>query len=253
MPISQKAYFIKLLAKTRRPEGRTLAKIGNPPRGVWRASRSAFVMEGRRVVCLRGVFKHQGLQPRELARVELDDQVRVDLDRDVLGARGDEQLALESLDIDLQVFGNRAVAPLDGFDEHGNGAAFVANADGLPRPDDEGRDVDLLAVNEEVAMADELAGGKDAWGEAHAIDHVVETPLEHLQEVVAGDAGELLGAGEGVAELALEQAVGHAKFLLFKQVAGVVGHFPATATTAAGAFHAGCVGFLLGGTLGVIP
>jgi len=50
------------------------------------------------------------------------------------------------------------------------------------------RDVDLVAVNADVAVIDELAGGRAALGEAEEVNDAVETGLEELQEALAGDA-----------------------------------------------------------------
>ena len=52
----------------------------------------------------------------------------------------------------------------------------------------ERRDVDFAAVHQQMAVADELARLAAAGSEAHAIDHVVQPPLERVQHVFAGDA-----------------------------------------------------------------
>ena len=54
-------------------------------------------------------------------------------------------------------------------------------------------------------MADQLARLRAAGAEAHAIDHVVQTALQRVQHVVAGDAFHADGLLEQIAELAFEQ------------------------------------------------
>ena len=77
-----------------------------------------------------------------------------------------------------------------------------------------------MAVDPDVAVADQLAGGGAALGEAEKVDHAVEAGLEELQETLAGDAALALGGLEGLAELALEQAVDVAELLLLVQADG---------------------------------
>ena len=51
-----------------------------------------------------------------------------------------------------------------------------------------GWDVDLLAVDANVTMADQLSGLCPGSTETEVIDDVVETPLERDEQVLAGDA-----------------------------------------------------------------
>ena len=83
------------------------------------------------------------------------------------------------------------------------------------------RDVDLVAVDADVAVVDELAGRGAALREAEEIDGAVEARLQELEEALAGDTALFLGDLEGAAELALEQAVDEAELLLFVQADGV--------------------------------
>ena len=55
--------------------------------------------------------------------------------------------------------------------------AFFAHGDDVPGLDGVGRNVHLLAVDEDGAVADELAGFRARRAEAHAVDDVVETAL----------------------------------------------------------------------------
>jgi hypothetical protein len=67
------------------------------------------------------------------------------------------------------------------------------------------RDVDLLAVDREVAVANELARLGVIAGEAHAVDGVVEAALEELDQHLARDALHAGGLVVVAAELALER------------------------------------------------
>src|SRR5579883_499873 len=67
-------------------------------------------------------------------------------------------------------------------------------------------------------MADQLAGLVAAGTEAHAVDDVVETAFEGVQEMFAGDALSSEGFFEQVAELAFEQAVVAAGALFFAEL-----------------------------------
>ncbi len=59
-----------------------------------------------------------------------------------------------------------------------------------------------MAVDQQMTVADQLARLAAAGPEAHAIDHIVETPLERIQHIVAGNALGAKGALKQVAELA---------------------------------------------------
>ncbi len=68
-------------------------------------------------------------------------------------------------------------------------------------------DVQLVAIDPDMAVIDELAGGSAALRETEKIYRAVEAGLKQLQEAFAGDAALALGDFENAAELALEQTV----------------------------------------------
>src|SRR3546814_1886 len=98
----------------------------------------------------------------------------------------------------------------------------------------EGRDVDLLAVDLEVAVHDELTGMATRAGEAGTVDHVVEAALEELQQVVTGLAGATRCLDVVVVELLLEDAVGDARLLLLVKLSAVLALLDTRATVLAG-------------------
>ena len=78
-------------------------------------------------------------------------------------------------------------------------------------------------------MADELARLRARGGEAEAVDDVVETRLEHPQQLLARDAGAAGRLLVVVAELLLEQAVVAARLLLLAQLQQVLALLDAAA------------------------
>jgi len=72
-------------------------------------------------------------------------------------------------------------------------------------------------------VRDQLTGSRTGHSEAHAVDDVVQTGFQQLQQVLAGVA--LLGRGllVVVAELTLQQTVDTLDLLLFTQLGSVVG------------------------------
>ena len=125
-------------------------------------------------------------------------------------------------------------------------AADLADLDLVARLELVRRDVGRDAVDGEVAVGDELAGGRARRREAHPVDDVVEARLERAQQVLAGHAGAVLGGDEVVAELALEHAVGLADLLLLAQLQPVLADLAAADAVLAGRRRAALEGALLG-------
>jgi hypothetical protein len=71
-------------------------------------------------------------------------------------------------------------------DERGHLQRLLAHVDDVVLRHLERRDVDLLAVDEEVAVVDQLPGVTTRPGEAGAVDDVVQAALEQLEQVVTG-------------------------------------------------------------------
>src|SRR5579884_2869018 len=102
-------------------------------------------------------------------------------------------------------------------------AALRPHRDLVPRLDQEGRDVGLPPVDDEVPVPDELPRLLARVGEAEAVDDVVEAALENLQQVVARHATPPHGLGEVLVELRLHHAVEAADLLLLPQLQAVLG------------------------------
>src|SRR5206468_2547310 len=101
------------------------------------------------------------------------------------------------------------------------------------------------AVDVEVAVTDELPGLRPRGREAQPVDHVVESHLEHPQQVLAGHPRAAGGALVVEPELLLEQPVIPARLLLLAQLQQVLGLLDAPAAVLAGRVAAALDGALL--------
>lgn len=85
-------------------------------------------------------------------------------------------------------------------------SAAIATA--WPYRDEAGRDRHAPTVDLDVTVRDELARLRPRRGQTEAVDHVVETPLEQPEQVVADELAALAGRRVDIAaELALANAV----------------------------------------------
>ena len=107
-------------------------------------------------------------------------------------------------------------------------------------------DVDAAAVDEPVAVADQLARLPARGSEAETHEHVVEPPLEQPQQVLAGDARLAGGLLVVAAELLLEQLVVAPGLLLLAQLLPVLRLAHAPAPVLAGRVGAALDAALLG-------
>src|SRR3954449_4670500 len=176
-----------------------------------------------------------------LLGVVLDDQLLLDREVDLGPDR-------ELVDEDPHPRGNgleprgddTLAVGLTSHDERGHLQRRLAHVDHVVLGHLERRDVDLATVHAEVTMRDELTGVATRAGEPGAVDHVVETALEQLQQVVTGLAGTARGLFVVVVELLLHHAVGEAGLLLLLQLVAVLALLDART-----AVLAGCIGTLL--------
>ena len=95
-------------------------------------------------------------------------------------------------------------------------------------------DVDLAAVDGEVAVADELTRLGAAHREAQTVNDVVQTALEDGEQVLTGLALTALGHLKVAAELALEHAVEALGLLLLAKLLAVLGVLAAALAVLAG-------------------
>src|SRR5262249_11551884 len=113
-------------------------------------------------------------------------------------------------------------------------AVRLADPDPVTRLYGGRRDIRPDAVHGEVTMADPLAGPAPPGRAAHPGGAGVEPRLERAQEVLAGDAGRLLGPVEVVPELPLEDGVDAPHLLLLAKLDPEIAHLPAPHAVLAG-------------------
>src|SRR5215204_1724071 len=98
---------------------------------------------------------------------------------------------------------------------------LLTEVDDVMRSDPIGGDVDLLAIDQEVAVHHKLTGLPAGTSQPGTIDHIVEAGLQDLEQVVARLALQPVGLLVIAAELLLEHAVGEARLLLLTKLQGV--------------------------------
>ena len=99
----------------------------------------------------------------------------------------------------------------------------ILHADQVARLDDVAGDVQVMAVDRDVAMRDQLPGLGAAQAEAEPMHDVVQPAFEQAHQRVAGVSLAAGGTLEIAAELPLQHAVVMLHLLLLAQVKAVVG------------------------------
>src|SRR5579862_1376621 len=158
----------------------------------------------------------------ELLGVELDDQLFLHRRVDLVALGPLEHLAGEAFVVGLEPRGDRG-GQIGCVPDDLLGGRAALQVDDVVGLDLVARDVDPAAVDQEVAVPNELAGLCTRGGEAEPVDDVVEPRLEHPQQVLAGDAALAGRLGVVGAKLRLEQAVVAARLLLLAQLEQVLG------------------------------
>src|SRR3954466_7088729 len=162
-----------------------------------------------------------------LLGVELHDQLLLDRGVDHLAGRDavHEHAQLAADDLEPGRHGTLAGAGLGDL-ERQHRARLLGHLDDVVLAHPVGRDVDLAAVDPDVAVAHQLARHVAGLGEAGPVDHVVQPRLQDLEQDLTGLAGLAVGLFVVTAELLLEHAVDAAGLLLLtklEQVLAVLG------------------------------
>ena len=169
---------------------------------------------------------------RFLLGVELDDQLLLDRHSQIFTHRKALDDPLEIVFFEFNPL--RHPAADDRFEripDRLDGAAFFADFNRVTGSDQVRRDVDAVTVNHEMVVAHEMATLGPRIHKAHAIDHVVQAPFQHDEQVRAGDALLAIGALEEDSKLLLGKPVHAFNLLLLTQLNTVVGNLAATAFT----------------------
>src|SRR4051812_19781311 len=156
----------------------------------------------------------------DLLGVELDDELFAHRDVDLIPER---EIAHGGPAVgDVEPHRNGAVDRVEVVPQHDHLLRLRRHLDDVVLADHVRRDRDALAVDAHVAVADPLARLVAARRVAGAEHHVVETLLEHAQQVLAGDALLARGLRVEVAELLLEHSVDATRLLLLAQLEHVL-------------------------------
>src|ERR1041384_7925042 len=172
----------------------------------------------------RGLFalRHPAYVP--LFRIQLHDQLLLHRQVDLLARRDRVDLRRHAFRVEPEPFRHAATLHfLERVRDRRVLAAAGPDRHDIARLDRERRDIHLLAVHDEVAVADQLPRLRRGRREPGAIGDVVEPPFEQLQQRLAGDAARPLRLLEVAAELILEHAVDALDLLLLAQLHAVAG------------------------------
>src|SRR5262252_4695642 len=172
---------------------------------------------------------HMGAKPPQfkgmrLLRIQLDDQVLVDVRQHVVPARRRLEHAAELLVVHLDPL--RQAHLLRDVERARDAqllARLLAHLDDVAGLHLVGSDAHRLLVHGDRLVAHELARLGARRGKSHAVHDVVQATLEQSQQVLARGAGLARGFLVVVAELPLEHPVHAAQLLLLAQLQPVVG------------------------------
>src|SRR6201996_2931354 len=173
-----------------------------------------------------------------LLRVELNDELFLDLRVDLRADRQRVDQDAHLVGDDLQPGRHRALARFGlGHDARRHVARLRPNLDDVVLGHAVRRDVDLAAVDRDVAVGGELTGHVPALGEAGPVHHVVQAALQDLEQVVARAAVTAGGLFVVVVELPLQHPVHPPSLLLLadlQEILTLLGAVPAVLTRGVG-------------------
>src|SRR5579862_1115891 len=161
-----------------------------------------------------------------LLGIKLDDQLLVHRRRlYVFAARQCDDARFEILAVDIEPRSDTlALRQVAGFQYHRVVAHLVLQRDFVAHLNEVARNIHFVTLHAHVAVKHKLPRLRARTGESHAVDRVVETPLEHDHQVRSGGPLGALRLLEIVTELPLKQAVGALHLLLFAQLHAVADH-----------------------------
>ena len=152
----------------------------------------------------------------ELTRVKFDDELFVDDGIDLLAGGDANHGAAEVFLIHEQPIGNgNDLREFDTALAEALGFFALLNGDDIAGLEVHRGNVGLAAIDGHMAVADHLARSAQGLREAHFLNDIVKTGLEELEQDHAGNATTAAGDIEVAAELALEDSILVAEFLLF--------------------------------------
>ena len=161
-----------------------------------------------------------------LLGIKLDDESLLDRHGHLFPVRQGLEGGLEIVLIEFQPARDPAADHrLEVFIDEGVCSALFFQGDYVTSRNEIRRDIDLLAVDENMVVPHQLPGLISRGSKANAKYCVVETPLEKNEEILAGNSALLLRFLKEEAELPFKHAIHALDLLLFTQLHGIVGLF----------------------------
>src|SRR5882724_3830251 len=160
-----------------------------------------------------------------LLRVQFDDELLVDRRRlHVIALRHRHDLGLELFAFLFEPgYSVLALRDVAGLEHHRVLVHFFLDGHFLAHADKVGRNVDLFSIHADVAVQHELPRLRTRGRQTRAPHHVIQTALEHDDQVFAGRALGARGLLKIIAELPLQQPVRALDLLLLAQLQTVSG------------------------------
>src|SRR5258708_15694668 len=160
-----------------------------------------------------------------LLRIQFDDELLVDRRRlHVVALRQSNDLGLEVFALLFEPrYSALALCNVASFEHHGVLVHFFLDGYFLADVHQVGRDVDLFPVHPDVAVQHELPRLRTRGRQTRAPHHVIQTALEHDDQVLAGWTLGARSLLKVIAELPLQQPVRALDLLLLAQLQAVSG------------------------------
>ncbi len=160
---------------------------------------------------------------KRLLRVELDHHALFHRRSDVIARRKVTDSGLHRSRVELQPLRDLATLhALESSTDTSHGAALLANLDDVALTHQEARHIDALAIDHEMAVANELASFIAGIGETRSISDVIKTALKHREQIGARNALHVLRLLEKATELLLKHPVDALDLLLLTKLKAIL-------------------------------
>lgn len=172
-----------------------------------------------------------GLAVAILLGVQFDDQLYVDVLRYLVPFGIGYEYALHLVGIELQpgVLAHFLGVAKEACGNHIQVLRLAAHRYHVAGAKKGGRNVGQYSIHDDVLVRDQLTGSAARRRQAEAVNGIVQTGFQQLEQHIAGNAFAPGGFFKSIAELALQEAVGVLGLLLFHQLDRIVGALLAAA------------------------
>ena len=159
----------------------------------------------------------------ELLGVKLDDEVLFYVEVDLLALGQLNDLAGEVCAVKVKPLGSGTGSKgLNNSLDLVVGTALLGNSNNVACTEKDGRNVSLVTVYGEMTVTDELTSFLSGSSKAEAVNNVVQSGFEDLEQVFAGDAALSSSLFKVSCELALENAIVTLSGLLSAQLSSIL-------------------------------